>query len=220
MCSLWRELHKGRITSSIFGSVLSAGPNPRSLVDQILNGSSLQRYQTLPHPVQWGIDHEKDALKDYLTLQNAVSDVTVEASGLTIYPTHAFLGATSDGWVNDKSMPVENQRGLLEIKCPYSISNEIIVEKEVHELAGKEGFCLEESPEGPRLKRSHKYYAQIQGEMAIMGCPWGDFVVWTAAKNSNCFIERIDFDSEFCTFMMPKLVDFFVRHILPFYTQN
>lgn len=57
MCSLWRELHKGRITSSIFGSVLSAGPNPRSLVDQILNGSSLQRYQTLPHPVQWGIDH-------------------------------------------------------------------------------------------------------------------------------------------------------------------
>lgn len=116
-------------------------------------------------------------------------------------------------------MPVENQRGLLEIKCPYSISNEIIVEKEVHELAGKEGFCLEESPEGPRLKRSHKYYAQIQGEMAIMGCPWGDFVVWTAA-NSNCFIERIYFDSEFCTFMMPKLVDFFVRYILPFYTQN
>lgn len=91
----------------------------------------LIRYQTLPHPVQWGIDHEKDALKDYLTLQNAVSDVTVEASGLTIYPTHAFLGATSDGWVNDKSMPVENQRGLLEIKCPYSISNKIIVEKEV-----------------------------------------------------------------------------------------
>lgn len=46
----------------------------------------------------------------------------VEASELTIYPTRAFLGTTSDGWpgwVNDKSMPVENQRGLLEFKCPY-----------------------------------------------------------------------------------------------------
>lgn len=70
-------------------------------------------------------------MKDYLTLQNTVSDVTVEASGLTIYPSHAFLGASSDGWVNDKSMSMGNQRGVLEIKCPYSISNEVIVEKEV-----------------------------------------------------------------------------------------
>ena len=73
---------------------------------------------------------------------------------------------------------------------------------------------------GPRLKRNHKYYAQIQGEMAMMGCPWGDFVVWTAAKESNCFIERIHFDSAFCTCMMPKLVEFFVHHILPFYSEN
>ncbi|XP_048775986.2 uncharacterized protein LOC125680430 isoform X1 [Ostrea edulis] len=32
-CSLWRELHKGRITSSLFGAILNAGPN---LVDQII----------------------------------------------------------------------------------------------------------------------------------------------------------------------------------------
>ena len=70
-------------------------------------------------------------MKDYPALQNRVSDVTVEASGLTIYPSHAFLGASSDGWVNDKSMSMGNQKGVLEIKCPYSISNEVIVEKEV-----------------------------------------------------------------------------------------
>lgn len=44
-CSLWRELHKGRITSSLFGAILNAGPNPRNLVDQIINGSSLQRFR-------------------------------------------------------------------------------------------------------------------------------------------------------------------------------
>jgi len=31
-CSLWRDLHRGRITSSTFGEVLSAGSKPASLV--------------------------------------------------------------------------------------------------------------------------------------------------------------------------------------------
>lgn len=43
-CSLWRDLHKGRITSSLFGAVLSSGTNPVSLVNQIVNGSNLDRY--------------------------------------------------------------------------------------------------------------------------------------------------------------------------------
>lgn len=53
----------------------------------------------------------------------------VEASELTIYPTRAFLVTTSDGWVNDKSMPVENQRGLLEFKCPYLSLMKLLLKK-------------------------------------------------------------------------------------------
>ena len=41
---MWKMLHKGRITSSLFGSVLSSGPNPQSLVHQIIHGSSLDRH--------------------------------------------------------------------------------------------------------------------------------------------------------------------------------
>ncbi|XP_062610176.1 uncharacterized protein LOC134271957 [Saccostrea cucullata] len=212
-CDIWRDLQRGRITSSLFGLVLKSGKNPQSLVKQIINGSSLDRYQTLPSPVKWGVENEQNALKDYLALQNAITNLRVEGSGLTIYPSHAFLGATSDGWVYDESMPEGNERGVLEIKCPYSINSEVITDKEVHELVGREGFFLEDTDEGPRLRRDHKHYAQIQGEMAIMGCTWGDFVVWTAARQSNCFIERIYFDSDFCSLMMPKLVEFFVSRI-------
>ena len=39
----WRDLHIGRITSSIFGDVLKAGEYPHSLIEQILHGSSLKR---------------------------------------------------------------------------------------------------------------------------------------------------------------------------------
>ena len=149
-----------------------------------------------------------------------MTEIQVSPAGLTLYPSHAFLGASSDGWVIDSSMPKENQHGILEVKCPYSLSGRNITNEEVHELAGQAGFCLEHSERGPRLRRDHKYYAQVQGEMAIMGTTWADFVEWTDAKQSNCFIERICFDAKFVSEMMPKLVEFFVKHILPFYVKK
>lgn len=45
ICSLWKELHKGRIRNSILGSILIAEPNLISFVDQIKDGSSLQRFR-------------------------------------------------------------------------------------------------------------------------------------------------------------------------------
>ncbi|XP_078339029.1 uncharacterized protein LOC111113595 [Crassostrea virginica] len=55
---LWKKLHLGRITSSIFGDVIQAGEKPTSLLQQILYGSNLDKYSKLPLAVQWGIDHE------------------------------------------------------------------------------------------------------------------------------------------------------------------
>lgn len=46
-----------------------------------------------------------------------------------------------------------------------------------------------------------------------MGLPWCDFVVWTAAKSNNIFIERVMFDNEHVSFMMPKLVQFYMDHV-------
>ncbi|CAG2256518.1 unnamed protein product [Mytilus edulis] len=45
--TVWRDLHKGRITSSIFGDVIAAGRSPNSLIRQITEGSSLDRYSNL-----------------------------------------------------------------------------------------------------------------------------------------------------------------------------
>ena len=41
---LWKKLHLGRITSSIFGDVIQAGEKPTSLLQQILYGSNLDKY--------------------------------------------------------------------------------------------------------------------------------------------------------------------------------
>ena len=93
-------------------------------------------------PVRWGVEHEKDALSDYLVLQSAITNIRVEDSGLTLYPSMAFLGATSDGWVYDESMPEGNSKGVLEIKCPYSINNEVITSREVNAIDISQIFKL------------------------------------------------------------------------------
>ena len=64
-----------------------------------------------------------------------------------------------------------------------------------------------------RVKRNHNYYYQVQGELAIMGVPWCDFVVWTKA---GIFIERITLDNHlWSNIMLPKLTQFYVDHVVP-----
>ncbi|KAK3101380.1 hypothetical protein FSP39_003115 [Pinctada imbricata] len=114
-------------------------------------------YHTLAKQVQWGIDHEKTALNDYLLIQSAISKISVEEAGLTLYPTHSFLGASSDGWISDPSLPHAVRKVCLEIKCPYSIKGTVITDREVEELLQYKDFCLERTEQGPQLKRSHPY---------------------------------------------------------------
>ena len=54
------------------------------------------RYETLPKQVQWGVSHETDGLADYLVLQSAVTSLSDTQSGLTLLPSHPFLGASGD----------------------------------------------------------------------------------------------------------------------------
>ena len=68
------------------------------------------------------MDHEEEALADYLMLQNSVSSVSVTPTGLTLFPSHPFLCASGDGKIEDMSEGPHNKHGVLEIKCPYSIN--------------------------------------------------------------------------------------------------
>ena len=71
----------------------------------------------------------------------------------------------------------------VEYKCPYSIRSE-----EVSDAWNITAY-LELNGNELRLKKSHNYYAQIQGQMAIIGNRKTYFVVWT--EKGNPFIEPI-----------------------------
>ena len=72
----------------------------------------------------------------------------------------------------------------MEYKCPYSMRGMLI-----SEVWNKVEY-LEMHEEKPELKRGHRYYTQITGEMA-MSCLF--FVVWTG--KGDPFVELIHFEA-------------------------
>ena len=103
----------------------------------------------------------------------------------------------------------EQPYGFLEVKCPYSHR-----EKTPVEACATSGFCYVVDSTGQlRLRDNHKYYAQVQGQMAIGERPWCDFVVFTMKGLS---VERISFNLDYWTnTLLPKLVSFYDNCVAP-----
>ena len=91
--------------------------------------------------------------------------------------------------------------GILEVKCPYSLDNVDITKMHPKEITKHPKFWLEIHDGTPRLKQNHKYFYQIQGELAIMEKPWCDFIVWT---EGGILTERIHSDKDLWeSYMLP-----------------
>ena len=132
---------------------------------------------------------------------------TVLHSGLVVNPGIPYLGATPDGKVIDKSH--NDKYGLLEIKCPYKFRN-----VSIQEAVLDKSFCMEQIDDKIRLKRNHCYFYQIQGQMALSGLKWCDFVVYTF---QSIFVERIAFEEDiWADVMLPCLTKFYFEHALPY----
>ena len=118
MSSLWFSVRRYRITSSLFGSVLTrrADTPPDSLVLCIIQP---KRFCTAA--TKYDIENEQVVIKEYVTHQN-----THGASGF-INSAYPFLGASPDGAVHDPSN-TQQPFGFLEVKCPYSFRNSSIAE--------------------------------------------------------------------------------------------
>ena len=193
-----------RLTPSLFGQVkcLKADTAPDNLILWILGVKKVA--QTVA--MQWGIDHEALAVQTYTEHQhqNGHSGLYVCSTGLYVSTctSHPFLATSPDGAVYDAT--VSHPYGFLEIKCPFSQRHLSPVEA----CGSRE---IEE--EFPKLRRTHPYYSQVQGQMAIGGRMWCDFVIYT---ENGISIKRISFDQTVREReLFPKLVCFWERCLAP-----
>lgn len=87
--------------------------------------------------------------------------------GLFVHKKLTFLAASPDGLIDNK--------GIVEIKCPASIKNmtpgEAFENKKLNFMCLKDGIL--------KLKTTHNYYFQVQGQLEITERQYCYFVVWT-----------------------------------------
>ena len=162
-------------------------------------------------PIVWGRSDESCALEKYKQEKLASAHVlTVTKTGLWISPKYPFLGASPDAAIHD---PSECQPfGFAEVKCPYK--HRYTTPKDA---CADPSFCCElvqcDGKEQLKLKRSHIYYSQVQGQMAIGHRTWCDFIVYTTKGMS---IERIYFENLFWDGeLLPKLTNFYNNCFAP-----
>ena len=122
--------------------------------------------------MRWGRENEDKACQEYIS--NIIAKhhaLVVTTSGLVISPKFHFLGASPDGAVNCEC----HGCGLLEIKCSYKYHNQ----QPTAEMSVS-SYSLKRGKNGNiYLSRSHKYYHQVQGQIALCNSMYCDFVTWT-----------------------------------------
>lgn len=174
LSSLWFSVRRYRITSSFFGTIYTRRPTtaPDNLVLRIIQPRNFSSPAT-----QYGIDNEQNAIHEYIAYRQSHGhpQLSVSPSRFLISSEHPFLGASPDGAVYDPAN-MQHPFGFLEIKCPYTARNVL-----PSQACSDSTFCCNLNPQTGLLilKKTHKYYCQIQGQMAIGERPWCDFVIYT-----------------------------------------
>ena len=197
----WKKQRNGRLTASIFYDVFArkaTTTKPFAIIQRVM-GYDQKDLNFLP-AIKWGNDNEDRARQEYVGRMSLThSEFTCTVTGLIINTNYPHLGASPDGMTKCKCCG----SGLVEIKCPFSAKN-----FKPDEIKEKLTFISQNG----KLKRSHKYYIQIQGQLSIADKDFCDFVIWTP----KCLIvERIYRDINLWEKMEKKLTEFFVQHVLP-----
>ena len=142
-------------------------------------------------------------------MQQQVPGFAIFDAGISVHPKFPYLGATPDGKVFDPSS--SSKFGLLEIKCPFSKRGNTL-----DQASSDPDFYIEKVGADFFLKKTHSYYAQVQGQLALTGLPWCDFCVYLSDSNEMC-VDRIHFDSDYWeNELLPKLKNFFFNSALSF----
>lgn len=184
-CQKWTELRKTHITASVFYNVCHCKPmNKKHLAKKIMSPRIFHSRATMYGQVQ-----EPYAIKKFEDLYK----VNVTKCGLFLSQSHPFLGASPDGILFDEY--------IIEVKCPYSAKYGDITKTNVPYLELVDGELT--------LKKTHPYYAQVQGQLFCTQRLYCLFIVYTI---KDLKVIHIDRNNAFIHEMIGKLSEFYTQH--------
>lgn len=116
----WMDQRRGKFTASRLGDLMKTGRAKDELwgqaamtyIYEVINAMTTgQDHIVTSKSLEWGEDHEWDAIEAYQEL----TGVKVERIGFVEYTP--FAGGTPDGLVGDD--------GMIEVKCPFNGANHV-----------------------------------------------------------------------------------------------
>lgn len=205
----WIEHRKGRLTASkhhdyytkvktIIKSRTVVKPKTTPLVAHLLYQDKKLDNSAA---IKWGRTKEEDALKAFYAFEATKhAEFKVEKAGLFLDKHRAYIGASPDSIMYCKC----HGKSVVEIKCPYNIKDRKIADgvKQCDFLAMEENTIV--------LKKSHKYYTQINSQIALSHSTCGYFVVWTT---EDILIQQIEFDEMHWLSVSTNLEIFFKSYV-------
>ena len=206
-CEKWKEERKFRFTASQFQLISKRQRNHEGFAETLMNPKPVSS-KYLEH----GKKYEPVALMEYEKFMfSRRTPVKVLPSGLVVSKGSPILGGTPDARVID--FGCVDHFGLAEVKCPYTKYHVTPLD-----ACSDAKFCMEKTSDTEcKLKENHPYYAQVQGQMAVTGARWCDFVVYTS---KGLYVQRIPFNPEFWEDLKQKLVSYYFNHFIKFAAAN
>ncbi|XP_064457136.1 uncharacterized protein LOC135367975 [Ornithodoros turicata] len=188
---LWIKERSTRVTASHFGDVVRRkAPINQKMIDRIFcKKSHSTKYMRI------GQENENPALQRYKQARS----VDVFPVGLCVNPGIPDLGASPDGLVYERDT---GDYGLVEVKTLAKAKDSNLQTTDA--IACSMALFLKDG----KLKHTHKYYYQIQGQLALSGLLWCDLVV--DSGSGAPFVQRIPFNQELWRdVMLPSLLNFY-----------
>ena len=198
----------GRITSSNFHRIASA--KKASAIKRCINDITRSGPPAFtPKACQMGLNEEDNAKLAYVRYQQRQGKVVkVNDSGICISNDEPWLATTPDGFVDDG----QGTQCLLEVKCLYdraAIPRKII---DIAKQRGNQFYCQIVDSE-LKLRKSHPYYGQVLGQMAITGVHEVHFTIYAPRTGEIIIIPvrfcRLDWDA-----LYTKLLDFKIKYFI------
>ena len=158
-CELWKQARHLRVTAS---KIKDFANNPSSQASKHWETKNLDHIPA----IRWGRQKEETARLEY----EKATGTKTEKCGIFISKKFPYCGASPDATFDDG-------KGILEIKCPY-----IIRDKFPTDFSGLRKEQISVFPCAVKgsylhLKRTHKYYYQVQFQLFVTGAEYCDFVV-------------------------------------------
>ena len=192
----WHVFRKGLLTASTFHQICSSTnvvKTAQSLVKPGLDESCL------PLAISFGRMYEPKARNMFMKGHRFKHrQCSIDVPGLVMYQDSSFPGiaCSPDGIVSCKMCG----QFLIEIKCSFKYK--CFHPKNALKLSG---ICLEKDG-NLVVKQSHKYYYQMQGQMALTGISKSVLVLYT---HKGIATVHVDFDEEFWASVRSKLLSFY-----------